>query len=363
MKITAALSRDPDSDFSIEEIEISPPRSGEALVRLVGSGVCRTDLIVKSRFPADAGAVVLGHEGAGVVEEVGPGVVDVRVGDHVLMSYGSCGECASCRSGSTTYCASFAVLNKPGLRPDGSSPLTSGGVNVVGRFFGQSSFASYAVVDERNLVVVDHDIDLVAMAPLGCGFQTGAGAVLNVLDPGSDSHFVVFGAGGVGLAALMAAAGSGVRDIIAVDVHASRRDLATRLGATAVIDPGDGDVVESIRSITSGGASHSLDTTGVPSVINDAMSALAPLGTLVVVGAGPAQLPLDVQDVIASGKTLRGCIEGDAVPREFLPRLIEMYQDGRFPLDELVSRYPASEINRAVEDFTSGAAVKPVLVY
>ena len=361
--VTAAVSRGPQEPFSIEALDLAPPLKDQVRVRLVASGVCHTDLVTKAMLPAESGPVVLGHEGAGVVEELGEEVDGISVGDHVLLSYRSCWGCPPCRAGHNTYCEQFVTLNTSFVRADGSTALTKQGSPILGSFFGQSSFASHVLASVDNTVVVSDEVDLVTAAPLGCSIQTGAGAVLNVLKPGPDSWFVVYGAGSVGLAALMAAKATGVENIIAVDLLGARRELAGTLGATAVVDPADGDVVEAIRDLTNGGATHSLDTTGIPEVVAQGMSALRSRGALVVVGLGQPELTMNVADILAGGKTLRGSIEGDAVPQQFLPELLGLMAAGRLPVEELVTTYPLTGINQAVADSHSGKTIKPVLVF
>ena len=234
---------------------------------------------------------------------------------------------------------------------------------VYGSFFGQSSFASHALAYESNLVVVGDDVDLSVAAPLGCGVQTGAGAVLNVLRPAGDASLVVFGAGGVGLSAVMVAKAAGVGTIIAVDPVADRRRIATELGATATVDPASDDVVDAIRQLTGAGATHALDTTAIGAVINQAIAALAALGTLALVGVGTPEVAIDVQSVIGGGKTIRGVIEGDAVAQQFVPRLLELHAEGRLPLEKLIRTYDFDDIDTAVADAASGATIKPVLVF
>lgn len=362
MKIAAAVSRGPAVPFVIDEVEIADPAPGQVLVRLVATGVCHTDLAAKAMLPSELGPIILGHEGAGVVERVGEEVVGVVAGDRVILTFSSCGMCQNCSAQLPAYCARFGELNGPSFWDKGS-PVLSDGAAVTAGFFGQSSFATHSLVDVRNVVVVDPDLDLTMAAPLGCGIQTGAGAVLNVLRPAAESTVLVVGAGSVGLAAVMAAKVAGARVVIAVDPVATRRQLALEIGATHVVDPGDGDVVAAVIELTGSGASHAIDTTGSPQVIAQAMRALAPLGTLVVVGLGQDELTLSVQDVLNHGKTLRGCIEGDANPQQFIPQLISLYRQGRFPMDKLIGRYAFEQINEAVSDSASGATVKPVLVF
>jgi aryl-alcohol dehydrogenase len=363
MKIKAALSTGAQTPFEIAEVDLDEPRADEVLVKLSAAGICHTDLTMKAVWPEAMSPIVLGHEGAGIVEAVGDDVTSVKPGARVLLSYRSCRTCHECSHGHPTYCQNFQTLNAIGSRPDGTTTMQRNGSPVYGSFFGQSSFASHALAYESNLVVVGDDVDLNLAAPLGCGVQTGAGAVLNVLQPANGASVVVFGAGGVGLSAVMAARAAGVGTVISVDPVESRRRVADELGATATIDPiGDVDVVGAIRQITGEGATHALDTTAIGAVINQAIDALAPLGMLALVGVGEPEVTINVQKVIGGGKTIRGVIEGDAVPQEFLPRLLALHADGRLPLEKLIRTYDFDDIEAAVADAASGSTIKPVLV-
>ncbi len=360
MKTLAAVSTHADKPFVIEELDLDEPRPDELLVRIEAVGLCHTDLAVRGMWPEGV-PIVLGHEGAGVVEAVGAEVTGVRPGDTVLMSFASCGDCEPCAAGAPAYCTRFQEANVSGARLDGSPTLSRSQGPVSGAFFGQSSFARYALCSRRNAVVIDPALDLTHVAAFGCGVQTGAGAVVNVLQPQPDSRLVVFGLGGVGMAAVMAAAIRRVQTVVGVDLSASRRETALQVGATHVIDGADPDVVEAVRDATGGGSTHALDTTAVPAVIRAAAQALASRGTLVVVGIG-ADVTLDVQDLIGGGKTVRGTIEGDADPQTFIPQLVEWYQEGRLPMERIVTAFPLTAIDRAVASMRDGTAVKPVLV-
>jgi aryl-alcohol dehydrogenase len=362
MKIKAALSHGAGEPFEIAEVELDEPRADEVLVKLSAAGICHTDLTMKAAWPAALSPIVLGHEGAGVVEAVGAGVTGVRPGDRVVLSYRSCGACAECAAGHATYCRDFRALNASGSRPDGSTTMRRDGAPVYGSFFGQSSFASHALAYASNVVIVGERVDLSVAAPLGCAVQTGAGAVLNVLRPASGASLAVFGAGGVGLSAVMAAHAAEVGTIVAVDPVARRRHLAAELGATATVDPASEDVVAAVRRYTGAGATHALDTTAIGAVINQAIDALAPLGTLALVGIGVPEVAIDVQSLIGAGKTIRGVIEGDAVPQRFIPQLLELHAAGRLPLERLVRTYDFDAIETAVADAASGATIKPVLL-
>ena len=276
MRIRAAISVGPAAPFEIADVELDEPRSDEVLVELRAVGVCHSDLTMKAVWPEAISPIVLGHEGAGVVVTVGADVTAVRPGDHVVLSYRSCGACPECAGGHQPYCRDFRTLNGTGTRPDGSATMRRNGSRVYASYFGQSSFASHALAYESNVVVVGEEIDFGVAAPLGCGVQTGAGTVLNVLAPPPEASLVVFGTGGVGLSAVMAARASGVGTIIAVDPVRHRRQLAAELGASTTIDPGADDVVGVIRWLTGAGATHAIDTTANGAVINQAIEALAP---------------------------------------------------------------------------------------
>ncbi|MBW8751694.1 MAG: NAD(P)-dependent alcohol dehydrogenase [Propionibacteriales bacterium] len=362
MRTTVAVVNEQGGDFSLEEVDLEGPRSDEVLVRMVATGLCHTDITMKGFLPAEMFPNVFGHEGAGVVEEVGADVSGIEVGDHVVMSFRSCRTCAKCSAGLVGYCESTLLLNYMGLRMDGSTSYTRDGSPVFGSFFGQSSLSRHAIAYADNCVVVDKSLDLTRLAPYGCGFQTGAGTVLNVLQPGADDSLAVFGVGAVGLAALAAARYAGAGTLVAVDPLAARRDIAERFGAIGV-DPTDASVVDRVRELTGGGASYAIDTTAIPAVVKQAQQALAVRGTLVALGLGPEEYTLDAIDLLQNGKTVMASVEGDSDPQEMVPRLIAMHAAGDFDLDDLVTTYPFEEINSAVADVLAGKVVKPLLVW
>jgi aryl-alcohol dehydrogenase len=340
MKITAALSHGADTPFEIAEVDLDEPRADEVLVKLRAVGICHTDLTMRAVWPAELSPAVLGHEGAGIVEAVGADVRAVRPGDHVVLSYRRCGACPQCAAGHPAYCHDFRTLNAAGTRPDGTTTMRRDGAPVYGSFFGQSSFASHALAYETNVVVIGADVDLSIAAPLGCGVQTGAGAVLS---------------------AVMAARATGVSTIVAVDPVADRLTVAAQLGATATINPTDDDVVDAILQLTGDGATHALDTTANGTVINQAVTALARRGTLALVGIGAPQIPLDVANVVGGGKIIRGVIEGDAVSQDFVPQLLALHADGRLPLEKLIRTYAFDDIDTAAAEAAEGTTIKPVL--
>ena len=365
MQTTVAIVEEQGADFSLAEVELDDPRDDEVLVRVVAAGLCHTDITLRSFLPAEMFPNVFGHEGAGVVEAVGKDVAGITVGDHVVMSFRSCRSCSRCRTGQVGYCESSLFLNYMGMRMDGSTTYSRGGSSVFGSFFGQSSLSGHALAYADNCVVVDPSLDLTLLAPYGCGFQTGAGTILNVLRPQPDDTLVVFGVGAVGLASIAAAKAEGVQTVVAVDPLESRRDVAAAYGATPVdpTDLGEKSVVEAVKELTGGGAAYGIDTTAIPEVVKQAQQALAARGTLVALGLGAEEYVLDAVDLLQNGKTVMSSVEGDADPQLMIPRLIEMRAAGTFDLDGLVATYPFEAINTAVAEVSSGKVVKPVLVW
>jgi len=364
VSVRAAVLRAAGAPFSVETLTMAVPGFGEVRVKLSGTGLCHTDLLIRDTAGAYPLPAVLGHEGSGVVDAVGAGVTRAKPGDHVVLSFASCGSCVPCGANRPCYCANFNALNFGGQRGNGTdSVYRCDHEHVHASFFGQSSFASHALVAERCVVPIERDVPIDIMGPLGCGIQTGAGAVLNVLKPRATDGIAIFGAGSVGLAALLAAKVVGCGTIVAIDLKPARLSLARELGATAVIDARAENAVGRIREMTGGvGISHTLECTGVPAVLRQAVDALAPAGICGVVGAAPfgAEVALDVNHLLA-GRTIRGIIEGDSDPVRFIPELVSLWRAGRFPFDRLLRSYPLTAINDAIRDLEAGDAVKPVL--
>lgn len=365
MKTIAAVAFNKEVPLIITEVDLDEPRAGEVRVRMVASGVCHTDAIVRDQWYPTPLPAVLGHEGAGVVDAVGPGVTKVSVGDHVLLSFDHCGECANCASGIPSYCTNFFGANFGGRRADGSTGFSLDGEAISSHFFGQSSFANYANVPVNSVVQVPKRAPLEILAPLGCGIQTGAGAVLNSLAPTAGSSIVIFGAGAVGLSGLLGAVIANCTTVIAVDVHDSRLDFATELGATHVINGAKEDVVARVQEITGGGANYALETTGVPAVFTTMTKSLAVRGHGVVVGAAAlgTNANFDIGSLLPMGITVTMVVEGDSVPSSFIPQLVDLFEKGLFPFDKLIKQYPFNEINTAFDDSAAGTTLKPVVVF
>ena len=351
-KIRAAVLRKKGGPLKIESLEMEGPRNDEVLVRLVASGICHTDIDFCDNWDEADSAVVLGHEGAGVVEQVGKSIKGVKRGDHVVLSYQSCGSCTQCLSGHPAHCKYLYEANFGFQRLDGSNALQRSGVR--GHFFGQSSFATHSLATERNLVKVSKDLPLEILSPLGCGLQTGAGTVMNSLKVSGGASIAVFGTGAVGIAAVMAARIVGANPIIGVDIRPKRLKLALKLGATHAIDNRRQDVATRVTDITGSGVDYVVETTGSPKMHQLAIDVLNPHGIVALLtGESGMDLP--------EGRKTLGIIQGDAVPQHFIPKLIELYQGGEFPFDRLVKFYDFSAINQAIADAKRGDTIKPVL--
>ncbi len=365
MKITAALSGHGGTAPEIVELEQEAPRAGEMRVRLVATGICHTDL---HEHPGrhSPQPIVLGHEGAGVVEELGEGVTDFAVGDHVVLSGSSCGRCPSCLAGRPTYCDLAMPLCFGGKRMDGSTALSDGDTCVHSHFFGQSSFASHSIIPQRTAVKMDKSLPLEKLGPLACGVITGAGGVIEALKVQPGESIAVLGTGGVGLSAIMGAKIAGAEQIVAVDLSDERLELARELGATHCFRGDQADLKDALREVTGRGLNYTFNTTNVGAVHTLGLEVLAMNGTAGFVAAPlpDAEGPWKPQmfAMLAGGRQLRGILGGDANPQTFLPQLAEWWQQGRLPFDKMLSFYPFAEIERAWADAHSGATIKPVLL-
>ena len=361
MRFGAAVLRSYESRFTVEEVVLDAgPAEGEILVRIAGCGMCRTDLAVRRSAGRSPQPAVLGHEGAGVVVRTGGPDTGLSVGDRVVLSFDSCGHCRNCMGAAPAYCDSFASLNLFGGRKENAARFTdAAGGELAPRWFGQSSFAEYAMVPARNAVRVDPSLPVELLGPLGCGFLTGAGAVFNSFGTGPGDTLVVLGAGAVGLAAVMAASAAGAVTV-AVDRYPERLALAERFGAIP-LSAATSDLPGRIQRLTDGGAQYALDTTASAQLINDALRALRPTGHLGLVARLHTALPLE-PGALDRGRRISHICEGDAVPGLLIPRLTALWQAGRFPFDQLIRTYPLADINEAESDCEAGRVVKPVLV-
>lgn len=363
MQITAAVVRQRSGPFVIDRVDLCDPRPDELVVRVVASGMCQTDLHGRDGYYSTPYPAVFGHEGAGVVHAIGSGVRSFAPGDQVIMSYPWCGACANCQDHRQSYCVHSFDLKMNGTRADGSTLIADGGEPIFSAFFQQSSFGTFAIANERFAVKVRGDTPMERLGPLACSGQTGAGAVLNVMKPRPGESFAVFGVGAVGLSGVMAAKIAGCDPIIAVDVHDHRLRLARELGATHVINhSGRTDVVAEICKITGPGVRYSLETSALPLVFREAVEALMPAGTCVLLGSARpgTEVTLDMK-FLQEGRVVRGVIQGDSNPQEFIPKLVDLVVEGRFPIERMITFYDLADINRAAADSIAGRTIKPVI--
>jgi len=364
MKTLAAVATEIGKPLSLMELDIEDPRDDEILVRVVASGICHTDLVVQAGMLPVPMPVILGHEGAGVVEKIGSKVSKVKPGDHVVLSFNSCGSCESCNENEPAYCYEFMPRNFGATREDGTTALSMKNSPVHSNFFGQSSFASFSICRELNAVKVPKTVDLSLLGPLGCGILTGAGAVINALPVKKGSSFLVFGAGSVGLSSVMAAQIQGASTIIAIDLNDDRLEMARELGATHIFNPNKTtDLVEKIIELTTHGVTAALDTTGLPDVIRDAVLCLAPRGSCGILGACPPDFEITINELhfFSGGRKLIGIIEGSAYPDTMIPKLINYFEEGRFPFDRLIKFYDFENINQAIVDSETGKTIKAIV--
>ncbi len=366
MKATAAIVRQVGGPFQIEDIDVAEPRDSEVRVKMVGVGMCHTDLVARDGFPVPM-PIVLGHEGSGIVEAIGPDVKGLEVGDHVVLSFNSCAACPTCDDHQPAYCHNFLAENFAGVRlADGSSPLSQDGEIVHGAFFGQSSFGTYAIANERNTVKVDKDLPLEILGPLGCGIQTGAGAAVLSVGLKAGQSLAIFGGGAVGLSALLGARAIGAGLVIVVEPNAARGELALELGATHVINPKETtDVLAAIKELSGGGVNHALDTTGIPDVIAVAVETTITHGTVGLIAVPPpeAMLPANMMSMLMRGTIIKYITEGDADPQTFIPQMIAWYREGKFPFDRLIKKFGFAQINEAAKASEDGSAIKPLLTF
>lgn len=363
MQITAAIVSKESNPFVIDTLELTDPRPDEILVRVVASGMCHTDLHGRDGYFQTPFPAVFGHEGGGVVESVGSSVSGFKQGDHVIMAFPFCGNCPNCQTHMPAHCMDSMKLKGSGTRADGSTLMEKGGAPVYSAFFQQSSFGTYAIANERFAVKVRNDAPLEHLGAMACGVQTGAGAVLNAMKPAAGDSVAIFGVGGVGLSALMAAKLCGCDPIIAVDVQDGRLALARELGATHTINhSGRDDVVAEIRKITGHGTKFSIDTSAIPTIFREAVEALMPLGTCILLGSARKGTDVSLEmPFLQDGRTVRGVIQGWSEPQVFLPYLVDLMMEGNFSVEKLMTFYPLAEINQAAEDATNGKTIKPVL--
>jgi aryl-alcohol dehydrogenase len=365
VKALAAVTREAGK-FSIEEVDLAAPKAGEVLVRNVGCGVCHTDVFGLSMPRTPDNPAVLGHEGVGVVEEVGVGVDSLEVGDRVVMSFPSCGTCPNCTEGLPYACEHLNEMFFGGVYKDGTKRFSKDGTDISS-WFGQGSFSSHVIVAARSAVKVDvdSDEDLLKLCGFGCGIQTGAGVVMNAIKSTPGTSFVVFGLGGVGMGAIMAAKIVGCNPIIGVARRPERLALAKELGATHVLNNNEVDVAEEVKKITGGGAHGCIETSGSHELLVTALKCLRRLGKVCTVAVtGNAEIPIPVGPLIMNPSTaLMGATEGASNPQIFIPELVDFFKRGLLPVEKFLVYYDFKDIAQAFEDQHAGKVIKPVLKF
>ncbi len=362
----AAVLREVGAPLQIEEVELDEPGPGEVRVRIEAAGVCHSDLHYMTGDLRALLPLVVGHEGAGIVEAVGPQARSgVAVGDRVAMLWRPrCGECEACVTGNPVLCRFGRVFATTNGLMDGTSRLHQGDQRIH-HLMGISCFAEQVVVSETSVLLVPDGLSAEIAAISACAVITGVGAVLNVVQQPTGQPLVVLGVGGVGLAAVMGAALLGAHPVIAVDLDRAKLDQARRVGATHLVDAREGDVVDQVLDLSGGGAAWVIDAVGQPATMQQGLECLRPAGTLVALGlnSADAAMTVPINDLVQRQKRIVGALYGSSNPRIDLPRIFALYQAGRLPLDALLGgRRPLSEVNEAYAELRGGSVGRTVLV-
>ena len=368
MKVKAAIAWAPRQPLTIDEIDLAPPRTGECLVRLVATGVCHTDAYTMSgRDPSGLFPAVLGHEGGGIVEDVGPGVTTLAPGDHVIPLYiPECRNCKFCLSGKTNLCGALLATQGKGLMPDGTSRLSHRG-RMLHHYMGTSTFAEYTVLPEVALAKIRRDAPLDRVCLLGCGITTGVGAVLNTAKVHPGASVAVFGLGGVGLSVVQGAVLAGAERIIAIDVNPRKFPLARQLGATDCLDASQvPKVAEAVIGMTDGGVDFSFEAIGNVEVMGQALACVHKgWGQAIIIGVAGAGEEIHARPfLLVTGRVWRGTAFGGTRGRTQLPQYVDWYMAGRVKVDDLVTHtMPLEEINRAFELMHEGVSIRSIVLY
>jgi len=367
MKSRAAILFEAGQKLEICEVDVQDPGPGEVRIQMVAGGVCHSDLHVMTGHLSAPLPAILGHEGAGIVADVGAGVISVRPGDHVIPLWRlSCGECEYCTGGRPALCAAGTEIRWTGRLLDGTSRFELDGREIK-HFAGVSSFSNYTVLPEKSVLKIPDDLPLDRAALLGCAVITGWGAVVNAAQVRPGRTVAVFGTGGVGINVVQGAVLAGAEKIIAVDLLESRLEHAKNFGATHVVNPAAGDPVEQIRDLTGGrGVDYAFEVVGLPVTMRQAYDCLAKRGVAMIVGITPttAEVTIPSLSLVYDERVLTGSLYGSAAPKTDIPRMIDLYRAGSLKLDELLSRsYPIEEINQAYDALQSGETLRSVVTF
>jgi Zn-dependent alcohol dehydrogenase len=361
-RVKAAVLYEYGAPLVIEEVELDPPKEGELLVRMAASGVCHSDLHTALGIHPTAVPTVLGHEGAGVVEKVGPGVEHVRPGDHVMLTWlPYCGRCRQCVRGRPNRCEDVGWYDT--TLADGTCRLHKDGLRI--HHYNTSSFAERSVVPAQTAIPVDPDLPLTELALMGCAVMTGVGAALNTAAVRPGDTAAVVGCGGVGLNVVQGCAIGGASTIVAVDVVPAKLELALELGATHAVDAGAADPVEAVRELTGGGADFAFEAIGRPQTIALALQLTGRGGQAILVGMAPpdARIPLDALTLTVEERAVRGCWYGSCLPLRDFPILVDLYRSGRLRLDPLITTCALEDVNEAFRRMEAGETARSVIVY
>ncbi len=365
MKMKAAVFYEEHKPLVVEEVNIQPPQAGEVMVKLAASGVCHSDLSVIQGVLKKPVPNILGHEGAGVVVEVGLGVKNVQVGDHVVITWiSACGKCAYCIAGKPRLCLDGGKVRAQGIMPDGTKRVSKDGQPIF-TSGGVSTFAEYCVIAESCAIPIRKDAPLDKVALIACGVLTGVGAALNSANVQPGSTVAVIGCGGVGLNAIQGSQLAGAEKIIAVDLADSKLEMAKVFGATHIVNAGQTDVVLAIKDLTGGyGADYCIELIGIPATVGQAYNCLKKGGVAVLVGMQNAFFSLPILETVRNEITIKGCYYGSVVERSDLPKYVDLYMAGKLKLDELISKvYTLDEINEAFYDMEHGDVARGMVVF
>lgn len=367
IKSKAAIAWGPNQPLSVEEVDVMLPRKGEVLVRIVATGVCHTDAFTMSgQDPEGIFPVILGHEGGGIVEQIGEGVTSVSVGDHVIPLYtAECGECKFCKSGKTNLCSAVRETQGKGLMPDGTTRFYKDGQPIF-HYMGCSTFSEYTVLPEISLAKVSKDAPLEEVCLLGCGVTTGMGAVLNTAKVEKGDNVAIFGLGGIGLSAIIGAKMAGANRIIGVDINESKFELAKQLGATDCINPKDYDkpIQDVIVEMTDGGVEYSFECIGNVDVMRSALECCHKgWGESVVIGVAGAGQEISTRPFqLVTGRVWRGSAFGGVKGRSELPAIVERYMAGEFALNDFITHTMGlDDINKSFDLMHSGESIRTVI--
>jgi len=369
MQVRAAVAHEAGKPLSVEMIELAGPKAGEVLVELKATGICHTDeYTLSGKDPEGLFPSILGHEGAGVVVEVGPGVTSLAVGDHVIPLYvPECRQCEYCLNPKTNLCQSIRLTQGRGLMPDGTSRFSRGSKPLL-HYMGTSTFANFTVVPEVSLAKIRKDAPFDKVCYIGCGVTTGIGAVINTAKVEPGANVVIFGLGGIGLNVIQGARMVGANMIIGVDINPSRKAIAEKFGMTHFVNPKEigGDLVPYLVNLTNGGADYSFECVGDVTLMRQALECCHKgWGVSVIIGVAPAGAEISTRPFqLVTGRVWKGTAFGGAKGRRDVPKIVDWYMDGKIEIDPMITHVmPLEDINKAFDLMHSGESIRSVVVF